>query len=370
MFGRKKKALEGSVARAGCRRFLIFPILLFLLATSSVLLWFTAGESVKRQAAARQEAVDAIAHLRADIITPNQADSVLRQLESSAQKKETRGRFFEVLRDLGIALLITVILAGTVEIYARVRFKDEILTGAVEAAFKPLSVFDQVRRKIIGSEVIKRDWIVSMNLTPDATMVHSARCEYFASHTIVSYKLSNTSDAMVLYPLRINLDKDLVCKGSDGKVVPCVNSVHIDGDPMKAKDFQDCISNEGLTFEKDLRLHRGQTMQIAVDLSEVVRVPDTFAWSTNAVTESAGFDIETSGSPEVVCFVEALHPEKGQLIQAAPGRWRFMTGLLPWQGFEIRTAFKGTTPREANACAVTDSAAPVTAEKPSEPPQH
>lgn len=79
------------------------------------------------------------------------------------------------------------------------------------------------------------------------------------------------------------------------------------------------------------------------DIREIIRVPDTFCWSMNSTTEEAEIVIDASAPTvtDIAFEVTALHPDRARLVETIAGRtWVFAGGILPWQGFQIRSYFK------------------------------
>jgi hypothetical protein len=250
-------------------------------------------------------------------------------------------------RDLGIAVVMAVILTIVLELYARQRLADDIREGVVEAVFQrfvPPAIFAEIRDHVLSARSLKRQWRLEMTVYRDSALA-LLDPGYFVSRTVVSYRVYNMTNYACEEPLRSHLDKDVVGKDAQGRPLPRFEEVRIGDEIFEGEKLGKLLSEDGLSYETMRSLPRnGQDCLIVTnDIREIIKVPDTFCWSMSSTTEEAEIVIDASASTvtDIAFEVTALHPDRARLVETIAGRtWVFAGGMLPWQGFQIRSYFK------------------------------
>ena len=72
----------------------------------------------------------------------------------------------DVVRDLGIALLVSVFVTFAIELYASKRVRQELTYHALSAAYQqivPEEIFDQIKDNVFQSDVYRRNWEVHIH---------------------------------------------------------------------------------------------------------------------------------------------------------------------------------------------------------------
>lgn len=268
-----------------------------------------------------------------------QADSI-RSLMRERDPLLAQETFADALmRDLGIALLVAVILTVAIEYYARSRLQEEIRSGVVEAAFRRLIsplVFNQIKGYVIGAKILKRNWMLEMVLReyPDK----AAGDRLYLSRTVLSYDAVSLTGGVVTELLTTGLDRHLTGKDDRG-TLPRFLRVQIGSENYTDESLKQFLEDDGKTFKKEF-LVPTTGVKVVVELLELFRVPDTFVWNTNLQCEGARIVIDNAAKSGVAFEVMALTPERNQLVETVPGRtWEYAGGLLPWQGFQIRSFY-------------------------------
>jgi hypothetical protein len=267
-----------------------------------------------------------------------QSDSIRAELNFWRTHLDTESSRHIAARDIGIAMMVAGILTFVIEMYARSRLQDEIRSGVIEAAFRrliPPAIFDDVKLYVFGARVLKRDWEIEMLLLKSPRL--SAQYpDLYVSRTVISYQLHNLTGSHIVEPLHIHLDEDVVGVDESGPL-PRFESIRIGLDTYTDGELKGKLQRNGALFEDKVDLAPGY-LQLVICLWEIVRVPDTFVWSTTKATEGARIVIESVGVPEIAFEVRALHPDPNRLLEHVPGRtWVFTGGMLPWQGFQVRS---------------------------------
>ncbi len=220
-----------------------------------------------------------------------------------------------IVRDFGIAFTLAVILTIILEANARQRLQDQITTGVVEAVFKrliPASIFEEVRAYVIGARVVKREWALNMNLQYDPSLKLNEP-DHFISRTTVSYKLFNIMPYAEVQVIRSSLNLDLSGADATG-ALPRYDKVSLDNEKFEGETLTHLLGEDRCSYQimRSIEGNQRKFVHVVNEISEIVRIPDTFVWSMNAPTEDATINI-TSSDPNVGFQVRALHPDSARL---------------------------------------------------------
>jgi len=289
----------------------------------------------------RDKMVHDLEHIRPGFSVA-EADSVRLVLRARDSRLSEETYWDALSRDLGIALLVAVILTLAIEGYARGRLREEIRSGVLEAAFRRLissAVFDQIKGHVIGAKCLKRNWSLEMFLLREHPATTGGD-RLYVSRTVLSYDLVSLTGGPVKEHLASGLDRHLTGKDEVG-ALPRFERVQIGSEIYEGDKMTPYLFDDAKTFKKE---HSVSTsgVRIAIRLLELFRVPDTFVWNTPLQCEGAKIVIENAAKAGVAFEVTALTPERDRLTETMPGRtWEYSGGLLPWQGFQIRSFYRG-----------------------------
>ncbi len=277
-----------------------------------------------------------------------QAETFKAELDSYANILQQESLLSALLRDFGIAAIVAVLLTISIEFYARNRLQDEIRSGVIEAAFKrliPGEVFEEIKKFVIGAPCVKRDWRIAMMLRTDEEVTRKFGPNHFVSHTTLQYTLLNITSSVVKQDIHLGLDEDVTGTGQDGLPLPRYEKIQIGELEIRDKCIREYLSeNDQLEFIKEYSLQPGQ-ITVICELHEIIRVPNTFVWSTPIQTEGTTITIDTSAVPCLSFSVIPLHPDRARLEERIAGHsWSFSGGVLPWQGFQITGHLMGDSP--------------------------
>ena len=252
-----------------------------------------------------------------------------------------------VVRDIGIAMVVAVLLTFGIELYARKQLQDDVVTSVVEAAFGRLispALFEEMRWNVLGAELLKETWAFDMTVYSDP-FVAKTHPNHYVSNTVQTYTLRNLTNREIEHGFEIAVDEDVSGEEADKKPLPRFERIMI-GDVEYTPDNPDQASHftrNGHLFSLPLKIG-ASPMSVAVILKEIIKVPDTFVWSTRMCTNGARIRIQVVGTSGVGFDVTALHPDRGRLVETVAGTWDFSGGILPWQGFQIRSFETPPTP--------------------------
>lgn len=243
-----------------------------------------------------------------------------------------------LLRDVGIAMVVAVLLTLIIESRARMRLQEEVRSGVVEATLRrliPPSVYNQVKIHVMGARVLKQQWNVAIEVYRDEVACRD-RSDHYVCRTTIGYLLRSLTGAAVTDDLVVLLDQDI--SGSDGAgPLPRIESVKVGAMTFRGQTFDQHLQDAGASFQRAIEIPP-ESVAVTIVVRAIIRVPDTFVWTTTHLTDHAKVTVATESVPQVKFAVQALHPDRGGLRQIVEGHaWEFAPGLMPWQGFQIRS---------------------------------
>lgn len=226
----------------------------------------------------------------------------------------------EILRDVGIALCISVFIAFLIEIgLARKMFANGL--DAIMEQTVPPRVWDEIRQHVISQPVVRHDFTITMNLAKSMND--------YVSTTTLEYTVESLRDALT-HHVEHELDAH-----RNPDPVPCVRYEKISVD-NSGLPLQEVVSEDGLKAAYDVNFAWvGDTRKISLSIRELVKATDVISWWMTNPTD--GLKVEVNAPADLDCEVIAHHPTKG--LHDDPkkkGYWRFLGVMLPGQGFEIQ----------------------------------
>jgi len=264
----------------------------------------------------------------------------------------------DLVRDLGIGLIVSVFVVVFIEWRAGLTLRAEIATDVLEAVYRnvvPDVIFKQVRDSIFRSHVLRTGWKLDIKVLPIAQhedMYEAARNsagsnEVYLIESEVSYDLKNLHDGTIEYNVSHGIDLDVPVKKMG---IPRFTAVELGGKEELAEGrsselFTDpprkhgtlTLATEGnkqVRFSKQVLLPREGTTHVRYQLLRAIRAPGIYVLASS--TPAAGIEIAIESTPELKFDVRPLHPQSEHLLTVEPGRrWKFTDGILPWQGFQI-----------------------------------
>src|SRR5438270_3892266 len=268
-----------------------------------------------------------------------------------------------IVRDLGIPVLSAAIVTGSIELYAGRRLRMEVATDVIEATFLkqiPNDIYQEVRDHVLQSPVIRREWEVDMYvLEPyaDEALCERARAlagaDIYIVDSTVNYKLDNTSSKVIDYSVSggIDLDPPLVDLGMRRFTFISLDGVHTDipqdvsmdalrdAAPRSIDRITLSIVGQQVDFTSNHRIAALAPAAIRFGLRRAFHAPGQIIFS--ATVPTVGFRLKIHGAEQLTFRVTALHPNHDALEEVVAGHeWRFGRGLLPWQGFALRSQIR------------------------------
>lgn len=228
----------------------------------------------------------------------------------------------EIVRDIGIALCIAVIVAWIIEL----RLSGDTFIRGLDAIMKrtvPNEVWEHFRQHIISQPMSREHWTLKMNIEEQSA-------GGYVSRTALSYRVVALEDRLDR-PVMHGLDRHRDLPG-DGRRF---KGASLDG--KEVPDLAPFLTDDGRTLTLPVSLPKcGDHLEVALQFDELIRYPDTIVWWMNRTTSDVS--IEIVGAPETWTIEpRVFHPSRRKFEPTTGNRkWHFDSLLLPGQGFEIR----------------------------------
>jgi hypothetical protein len=254
----------------------------------------------------------------------------------------------DLLRDLGIALLISAFVTFSIERYSSNRLREHIAYDVLSAAYAkvvPDEIYTQVADNVFRSDVIRRNWEAHIGGEFDSK---NGKAEITASY---SYQVWNLNGHVLSFPVTGSIDLDVP---TDKKDIPRFKSFAV-SDLNKSplidqKDVEALLRGDGkpkgnVFLERDpeeirftalVQIPARGHINVSFEVVREIRVPGSYI--LHAPVPADGIKIIVRGVTGFKLNVRPLHPAGRELDHSGQAdTWEFHCGILPWQGFRLMT---------------------------------
>lgn len=257
----------------------------------------------------------------------------------------------ELIRDLGIATVVSFIVTVVIETYSARRREADIRSGVLDAILGkiiPMRVWDEIRSNIIAPGIVCEGWHLEASVSKRPVVLSPAVVlspgqppeESLVATGTLTYRLHNQLNREQTVPI----SHELQCqaRGTDQSgALPAFlrwtctpssgESVEYDGAALRQKKLWRA---DMLKIPTPIAPSPG-AVQIGLKRREIIPVPGVYPWYMNWVTENPTITIKTDAT-DLFFRVIARHPNSKLLRQIIPGEaWTFDGVLLPGQALEI-----------------------------------
>lgn len=244
----------------------------------------------------------------------------------------------DIVRDLGIAALVAVIITIVFEFYARNRLEAEIRAGVIEATIRrliPERVWEKIKIEILSQDTIRRNWTLIMNVVDDSVLGDGR----YLSDTIQSYELHNLTGRETTALVRHELYTHIRGQDANGDSLPRFVRVTVGPKHYEGEDLKQLLRNGGLKLELPVPLPAEEAgVPVRLEVKEIIRANDTFVWWMTNTTDRATVEI---AAPDNLRFTLRAPFHHGPLQEVTPGRrWMFPGIIALGQGLEFLTEFQ------------------------------
>src|SRR5262249_33161913 len=188
----------------------------------------------------------------------------------------------EILRDVGIAFCISVVIAAFVEL----NLAQETFIRGLDAIMKrtvPDEVWEEFRQHVITQQMMRKDWSITMKVQP-------ADKAPFLSTTQVKYTIVALKDRLDT-EVRHELDRHRDPLGGGRRFKSaCGGGVPYDSEA--ALDAAKMLSGERPIQVPVKLLRHNDTLDVQIVFTESFDCPDVLVWWMNRTTENAAITVE------------------------------------------------------------------------------
>ena len=228
-----------------------------------------------------------------------------------------RELFFDILRDLGISLLLAAVVAGGIEIVARMerqravqdeekRIKTNVLAAVVERDV-PRQWLDFVVELLRKTDFIRNTLRVSMTLTRDEEASKKVGRPVVILGISSSFNVKNVSDKRAKYDVRVFIENPWDPALQD---LVQLNEIVVNGEPLTPSqlDVADKAWDEDQNARKFLHevwLESGEQAHIQAGYEMPKYDPDTSTWAS--IVPSEDLTMEVTGPAGMTVVVTPKH---------------------------------------------------------------
>jgi hypothetical protein len=353
--GKRRRAdgrgLYATLAELDARfRLKLWVSLLFgvLLIAASVILKFTITD--KTEKALIVQLVQSIASGAADLKSVSEFLGSL-----AAETNQNAILLADIVRDLGIAVVISVIVTFSIEKYSSDRLREHITYDVLSAAYSkviPEEVYTQVADNIFRSNVFRRNWEVHINATAGALDTRRGTAIITARY---SYDVENLNEHSIPFKVLASVDLDDPPPDDD---VPKFTAFAVEDErnqplvqpndaaklltkPAKSIAMPDPERSGNVILERDTREMRmsadvairpRRSIKVTFGVERAIRVPGHYVLSAPVPADGIRIIINVHGFSLTVV---PLHPDREALQKPQTDTWRFDAAILPWQSFRF-----------------------------------
>lgn len=228
----------------------------------------------------------------------------------------------DVLRDVGIAFCISVVIAAIIEVTLAT---DTFLEGlnAIMHRVVPSTVWDAFREYVIPQATMREAWKVTMCVQEDVEHPGS-----YVSTTTVEFNVVGLQEVL---PSQIQIELDAFRN-------PTFKAAKVGGDDVPlAGRVSGCKLTLPVPLKGTYRPRLDERKRISVEYTflETIRFPDIVVWWMKETTLNG--DVYVTEHPaDWAVEVMSPHPAAKALMPSKKSPWKFTGVLFAGQGFEIR----------------------------------
>lgn len=252
-----------------------------------------------------------------------------------ASYEEAHHLTHDLFRDIGIAFLVSGLVTGAYEAYARTRFdlgKISALLETVYGSGVPPAVWESIKDNLLRRELIRRNVIVHLRVSRSASDHNTLVLEVDLAYDLQSL-LSKDRDFTVSH----GLDEHITGRDLPRFVDVSIDSrsESVDGDPWQTHDGVMKVNNGQLDLRVSLRSLKAELpVSLRIRRHEVRQCPGSYYLIMTEVTD--GLRVYLDECAEDVKVSLMIRPREGS-NELNPGDVRIVDGpLLPGHGMEFK----------------------------------
>jgi hypothetical protein len=244
-----------------------------------------------------------------------------------ASKVEKHSTSQDVLRDLGLALLIAAVVGATYEVFARGHFIRDTMAATLSEIIGDIvrdDIWDEVKDQIIKKEIIRENMDIFLGISSDV----DPQCNPAELWLKFNYELRglHSRPRRKTIELMHYLDDHVV-----GENLPRFESIEVDGKKYPTRNL-----SEGV-FKTPVELHdrKGKATSVVIERYELTYIPGSYNLTMTEMTK--GIKLFLTDIPKGIETIVNIRPhvEKVRLKKGQNMHFRDVI-LLPGQCIEFR----------------------------------
>lgn len=270
----------------------------------------------------------------------------------------------EVVRDMAIALVVSVLVGGLIEIRRHERTRRAAELGMLELLGEhlvPKAVLAQFTQNILPSGIVCEPWHLLMRLAPIVSEhesgATSAGC-HITCHSTLKYRLRNYLSHEQTINLQHELGNPEAMPGQDemrARFDRIQWSIYpIDGRPttrvLRGTEISTyLLSGDQGELAIPCALPADGSIEVELERTELLPCPGQFPWYMFWSTLNPTVKIETSGLEDVTFALLLRHPKGRHVEPVRPNEWEIRAALLQGQGFALTASVSAEPPLAISA---------------------
>jgi hypothetical protein len=252
----------------------------------------------------------------------------------------------DLIRDLGIATVVSFCVTIIIEYYSSRRREADIRSGVLNAILGkvvPPVVWEEIRA-ILAHPVLCEEWHLDATVSEEQiTQAGSVQPEnrYLVTGTL-TYKLRNLINRELTEVLSHELQFEIKGKDNNGLEIPCfirLTSTPSTGKPTNwtADELKNpkYLKEAMLSVPVTLPASDTGSVDISLKRKEILLIPSGYPWYMNWVTIAPRITIKTDLT-NIGFETLARHPNHKQLQTIIQNEeWLFPGVMFPGQGFDV-----------------------------------
>lgn len=268
----------------------------------------------------------------------------------------------DILRDIGIALFVSVFVTISIETYASRRLREHVAHDVLSAGYAKLipdKIFTQINDNVFRSSVYRRNWEVHIHANADPERLRTRGTAVITAR--YSYAIENLKEQEIPYEVSASIDLDDPPPADGMPIFKRFDVFAIDDENRSDEDRRALVrktdtkelmdkcpaqveirqTKGNLTLERvgqamdltaNVNIEARRSVAVNFEVQREIRVPGNYVLSSSVPADGIKIIITVTGFRLTVV---PLHPHRKGLRSIGFDTWQFDDGILPWQGFRF-----------------------------------
>jgi hypothetical protein len=237
---------------------------------------------------------------------------------SSIRKSDPHSLRGEILRDVGIAFIVAIIVTGIYELHMRTILETEKMEDVLSTVMKynvPKSVWDEVNKNVLKSDAIRRNVKIDFEIKPDQSL-QPGLALLFITYNYDIYRLKSNSAEIEVQHNIVNDYNNLarfervIVTDAQGNTLA---EYKAENGQERKKEFRTLVHMEqGYDFKKDVFIDE-RAVHVMNQRYEIINLPGTYSLGIPTIME---------GTPKKPVEISVTIPESLNIKPSIDTQWR------------------------------------------------